>query len=163
MVTGRQKTAMSLAGILILIAAAPGCSVLRNEHSTMPVVAPVAEQTPARAHVVVELRTGQQKPEYLRAPLNDTMLVQTALKESGALNRFHSMNVTIVRKLADGHKVRLPVHFNPKKRRVTDATNFALHPDDVIEVVEDTSTLWDRMIDSALEPLGPVTRDYRRS
>lgn len=161
MAASRQKTAMILAGILVFAAVAPGCSTLQTDHTALQAASAQAEKPPVRGYVVVQLRSGQKRAEYLRAPLTDTMLVQTALKESGALSRYHRMNVTLVRKMVDGQRVRMPVHLNSKTRQVTDATNFALHPDDVIEVVEDTTTLVDRMIDSALEPLGPLTRDYR--
>ena len=47
--------------------------------------------------VVVELRGGGDKCEYLRAPLKDSMLVQDALKGSGAIQRFRRMDIVLVR------------------------------------------------------------------
>jgi hypothetical protein len=110
--------------------------------------------------VVVELHDGKDKTEYLRAPIKDSMLVQDALKGSGAIHRFRRMDVVLVRNVAGGGKLRLPVEYNGSTQRVADQHNYALHGGDTLEVTEDTSTAIDRMIEQALEPLRPMMRTH---
>ncbi len=125
---------------------------------------PLAEDTTAMAAnptVVVELRQGKGESEYLRAPLTESMLVQDALKGSGATHRFRRMDIVLVRTSPAGQQLRLPVKFNASTHRVVDENNYAMHGGDWLEVTEDKSTSLDRMIESALQPLRPVMRGYR--
>ncbi len=158
--TTRTSTALLLVIGLLTVPASLGCSMLQDAPATsladIPPTAGAAEQT-----VVVELRRGKGKSEHLRAPLKESMLVQDALKGSGAIQRFHRMNVVLVRMSPNGQQMRLPVAFNPSARRVVDANNYALHGGDWIEVTEDTSTSIDRILETALEPLRPMMRSYR--
>ncbi|MGM0490484.1 MAG: hypothetical protein ACQESR_27480 [Planctomycetota bacterium] len=112
--------------------------------------------------VVVELRDGGDDHEYLRAPLKEPMLVQDALKGAGAIDRFHRMDIVLVRNTPGGEKLRLPVRFVSTTRRVADENNYALQRGDWLEVTEDTSTTFDRMIEQALQPFEPMMRTYHR-
>lgn len=85
------------------------------------------------------------------------MLVQDALKGSGAIQRFRRMNVVLVRETPNGQTLRLPVQYDVAKRRVVETNNYALHAGDRLEVTRDTRTTLDRMLESALEPLRVVT------
>jgi hypothetical protein len=111
-----------------------------------------------QAMVVVELRNSKGKTEHLRAPLTQTMLVQDALKGSGAISRFRRMDIVLVRQTSDGKKVRLPVKYDVAKRHVVDSNNYAMYAGDWLEVTEDNSTMLDRMLESAMEPLRPMMR-----
>lgn len=145
---------------VLLTVISVGCSSLQSQ-PTDPVGAGSGTASVTDPMVVVELRAGNDEREYLRAPLKDSMLVQDALKGSGAVHRFRRMDVVLVRQLPDGGKLRLPVEFNSTTRRVADENNYALHGGDWLEVTEDISTTFDRMIEHALEPLRPVMRNYR--
>lgn len=139
----------------MMVAWGAGCSALQPGADLMvdPSVGATRDQ---QAMVVVELRDGKDHREYLKAPLTDSMLVQDALKGSGATSRFRRMNIVLVRTTAKGTKLRLPVKYDVGKRQVVETNNYAMHAGDWLEVSEDTSTMLDRMIDSALEPLRPV-------
>jgi hypothetical protein len=104
------------------------------------------------------LRDGKNGREYLRAPLTDSMLVQDALKGSGAMNRFRRMNIVLVRETPDGKKIRLPVKYDVARHQVVDTNNYAMYAGDWLEVTEDTSNMLDRMLQSAIEPLRPMMR-----
>jgi hypothetical protein len=147
---------LALVGVL----AAGGCSTLQSTPES-----PIPEGTETSSvtdpMVVVELRDGDEEREYLRAPLKESMLVQDALNGSGATSRFRRMDVVLVRHVPGGRKLRLPVRYNPTTKRVADEHNYALHGGDWLEVTQDTSTMVDRMIEQALEPLRPVMRSYR--
>jgi hypothetical protein len=144
----------------LTLASSVGCSTLHSGTDLMLASSSPAADDP-QAMVVVELRDGKKEREYLRAPLTDTMLVQDALKGSGAIARFHRMDIMLVRETPEGGKVRLPVKFDTVRRQVVDTNNYAMHAGDWLEVTEDNSTMVDRMIDSALQPLRPMMRTYR--
>jgi len=161
MVTANQiRTAIFPLFALLTITSAIGCSTLQSSPGLA--LADKADDVQVTdPMVVVELRGGDGKREYLRAPLKESMLVQDALKGSGAIHRFRRMDVVLVRATPAGQRLRLPVAFNSSTRKVADQNNYAMYGGDWLEVTEDTSTTFDRMIASALQPLRPVMRGYR--
>lgn len=158
MVTATRKTAGTLVLVAALtVSASGGCSMLHTGLGTS-----LEQQTAASADpngmVVVELRRGADNREFLRAPVKENMLVQDALKGSGAISRFHRMNIVLVRKTPDGKTLRLPVKFDVAKRQVAEMNNYAIYGGDTLEVSQDTSTMVDRMISNAMQPLRPMMR-----
>lgn len=149
-----------VAGILT-VACTCGCGSLAQRPQE-PLAAATETSTVTDPMVVVELRDGGDDREYLRAPLKEPMLVQDALKGAGAIDRFHRMDIVLVRNTPGGEKLRLPVRFVSTTRRVADENNYALQRGDWLEVTEDTSTTFDRMIEQALQPLEPMMRTYHR-
>ncbi len=161
MVTLKQlQTAILPTFALFVVASTVGCSALKSAPAT-PLAADTETAMIDDPLVVVELRDGNSDREYLRAPLKESMLVQDALKGSGAVRRFKRMDVVLVRRVSNGQKLRLPIRYNSSQRRVADENNYALHPGDWLEVTENTSNTFDRMIETAMEPLKPVMRTYR--
>ncbi len=144
----------SFLAVLVAVGGA-GCSSLRS-HADLMVNPALGATGQPQAMVVVELRDGEDRREYLRAPWTESMVVQDALKGSGATGRFRRMNIVLVRTTAQGAPLRLPVKYDVGKRRVVETNNYAMHAGDWLEVTEDTSTMFDRMIDSALDPLRPI-------
>ena len=49
----------------------------------------------------------------------------------------------------------MPVKYDVAKQQVVDINNYAMHAGDWLEVTEDTSTVLDRMLESATQPLRP--------
>lgn len=137
-----------------------GCAALPASHSA-DLAQEVSSEPDVRGEVVVELRDNKGS-RFLKAPLRGNMFVDDALKGSGALEEFNRMDVVVVRALPGGEKLRMPVTYNPDTREVNSATNFALHPGDVVEVRDDPRTLLSRMIDSAFSTLGPIAKSQRR-
>jgi len=162
MVIGKNpRTALLRILALLLGGVSLGCGSLQQRPAE-PLATSTATSAVTDPTVVVELRGGGDEREYLRAPLKQPMLVQDALKGSGAINRFRRMDVVLVRSLPNGEKLRLPVAFDGSTRRVANEDNYALHSGDWLEVTEDTSTTFDRMIDHVMEPLRPIMRTHRR-
>lgn len=171
-VTQRRPASLPLStwlGVILL----SGCGALQTTTAPETMVADPETRVKASSEgpvtsevtdpmVVVELREGGEKPQYLRAPLKDSMLVQEALEGSAALDRFRRMDIVLVRSLGGREKLRLPVKFDSRTRRVAAQHNYALHGGDWLEVTEDTSTTFDRMIEQALQPLRPITRTRHR-
>jgi hypothetical protein len=155
----RTRTRNGFLSILAIltVAATMGCGTLHVGRD-LALDQQMSEPSDPRAMVVVELRDGKNGREYLRAPLTDSMLVQDALKGSGAMNRFRRMNIVLVRETPDGKKIRLPVKYDVARRQVVDTNNYAMYAGDWLEVTEDTSNMLDRMLQSAIEPLRPMMR-----
>ena len=149
--TGKRIVRCLILAILFLSGSA-GCAVLSGQPDPL-LQQQVADPSGAQPMVVVELRDGDSDKEYLRAPWTETMVVQDALKGSGAIHRFRHMHIVLVRETPSGQKLRLPVQYDASKRRVVESNNYAMHPGDWLEVTRDTRTVFDRMIKSALEPL----------
>jgi len=157
MATAMHTRARLLSILLLAAVGAPGCSTL-NLNPNLAMDPGASAPSDPQAMVVVELRHGNDKNEYLRAPLTQTMLVQDALKGSGAISRFRRMDIVLVRQTPDGNKIRLPIKYDVAKRHVVDANNYAMHAGDWLEVTEDRTTAVERMFASALEPLRPMMR-----
>jgi hypothetical protein len=146
---------------MLAVASTVGCGTLHTGLGTS-LEQQAAEPTgDLRSMVVVELRNSGSGHEYLRAPLKENMLVQDALKGSGAISRFRRMNLVLVRETENGQKVRLPVKYDVSKQQVVDSNNYALHAGDWLEVTEDTTTVLERMMGSVTEPLRPMMRSRR--
>ncbi len=161
MVTTKQlRTAILPIFALLVVQGSVGCSSLQSAPA-MPLATDTETTTVDDPLVVVELRGGGEKPDYLRAPLKESMLVQDALKGSGAIRRFKRMDIVLVRRAPGGQKLRLPIRYNANLRRVVDENNYALYGGDWLEVTQDTSSSFDRMVEHALQPLKPVMRTYR--
>ncbi len=156
--TRMRSGCLSILAILT-VAATVGCSTL-HLGPDLALDQQMSEPSDPQAMVVVELRHGKNGREYLRAPLTDSMLVQDAIKGSGAITRFRRMDIVLVRETPDGKKIRLPVKYDVVRHQVVDTNNYAMHAGDWLEVTEDTSTMLDRMLESAMEPLRPMMRSY---
>jgi hypothetical protein len=160
MATIASRTASLLPLLLVIAATSVGCSSLQTSPADLGRQAstpPPAEED-SEPRIVVELRETEEEPERLKAPLKDGMVVQEALKGSGALNRFRRMDIEVVRPVPNDRPLRMPVNFDWVQREVSPATNYSLHPGDTVEVTEDSRTIIDRMVESAMEPLKSMTR-----
>ncbi len=157
---GKMGNLLTVLSMLMLAAAvAPGCATLFLSSDSKKDLSQQVDDQPVRGEVIVELKNARGS-RFLKSPLKGTMLVEDALRGSGALREFNRMKVVVVRRLPNGKKLRMPVKMDADMRHVNSATNFALYPDDVVEVTEDPRTMFDRLIDSALSNLGPLAHDY---
>lgn len=140
---------------LAMMATSFGCGSLQTGPAS-----PGADEVAAapNGELFVELHDADQQVYHLKAPFKDSMFVQDALRESGAMRRYRRMDLTLVRQLPNGQKLRVPVKYDAVKKAVTPATNYSLHPNDTLEVVQDASTTFDRMLESAMAPLRPIMR-----
>ncbi len=155
MVTIASRTASLLTLILVIAASSVGCSNLQTSHSNLDqqTLIPPVDAEESQPQVIVELRETDEEPERLKAPLKEGMLVQEALKGSGALGRFRRMDIVVVRPIPHDRPLRMPVNFDWVEREVSPATNYSLFPGDTVEVTEDSRTIIDRMIEMAFDPL----------
>ena len=160
MATIASRTAGLLPMFMVLVAASVGCSSLQTSPANWDAQAmmPPPEEQDSEPRIVVELRETEEDPVRLKAPLKEGMVVQEALEGSGALRAFRRMDIVVVRPVPHDLPLRMPVNFDWVERQVSDATNYSLHPGDTVEVTEDSRTIIDRMVDSAMEPFKSMTR-----
>jgi hypothetical protein len=160
MATIASRTAGLLPVLLVIAATSVGCSSLQTSPVDLGQQALMQppEEEDSEPKIVVELRETEEEPVRLRAPLKEGMVVQEALKGSGALNSFRRMDIEVVRPVPNDRPLRMPVNFDWVKREVSAATNYSLYPGDTVEVTEDSRTIIDRMVESAMEPLKSMMR-----
>jgi hypothetical protein len=164
-----------LPGVLLL-ATAGGCSAVpRADISPLAAnggVLPPGPQAgpgamagqPQPAEIQVELRRAGKDPQSKALTLQPGMTIQDALRESGVLKRIGRMDLAVERRGPDRQRVHLESHFNPNKKLVEPGYDYALHPDDVLVITEDNSTVIARMIESVSDLILPMARrDVQRS
>ena len=154
MATTVSRTAKLLPLLLVVAATSVGCSSLQTSPADLnsQAMMPPPDEEDSEPRVVVELRETEEEPVRLKAPLKEGMVVQQALEGSGALRQFRRMDIVVVRPVPNELPLRMPVNFDWVNREVSDATNYSLYPGDTIEVTEDSRTIIDRMVETAMEP-----------
>jgi hypothetical protein len=109
---------------------------------------------------VVEVQPdGKSKKTYKRPVPEDGTYVGQVLEESNALKRFGRVTIELWRPLPNGagyHKLGIP--FDRKQKAVPPGYDYAIHADDRLVIIEDTSTLLDDMLGSITGPVSAVMR-----
>lgn len=109
---------------------------------------------------VVELKPDGKPAERYKLPLSeDGTYVAQVLKKSRAVRRFGRVNIELWRPLPNGaghHK--LDVQFNRKQREIPPRFDYAIHPDDRLLIIEDTSTILDDVLESVTSPITAAIR-----
>ena len=114
--------------------------------------APLDPNTP---HVTVMLIPTKGKTRRARVPLKEGMLVSDAIQQTKAAKKFRRESIEIMRPTPRDHRpLRMHVKYNQKSQRVSAGSDYALHPGDVIQVIEDNSNALDDMLGDAIGPLG---------
>ena len=142
-----------------------GCQTVNTELAMLFGEAPpaqVSEQPSAPTDdspkFYVELRTDGRNPKLMQFPATDGMLVQQALEQSGAVQKFGRMKLELYRKLPGGGGHKMDIKFDHLKDRIPPGEDYAIHPGDRLVVTEDKSTVLDDMLGSLGEPLGAMKR-----
>ena len=143
--------ALFLLGFCALLSASNGCSMFNSSLNK----ADVAEAVNQPAVPTYKVRVyGGSKPMEFVGKLDQNKTVQTALEESGVINKFPRMEITLAREIpgaAGRHK--MPVSFDASARTVIVSQDYAIHPNDVVVIRKDSSTFVDRAV-SKLGGLG---------
>jgi hypothetical protein len=161
----RRYTVLATAAILSGLV---GCSMLKEK--TEPKLK--AELTggpspsgPSPAKFVVEVRPEKGKPQSVEKPLSETIYMQTALEQTGALKKFKRATIEVYRPLPSGGWHKMNLEFDHDNNRLPPEYDYAVLPGDRIVVIEDTTTAFDDVMQRALKPLGinpPKKKDQLR-
>ncbi|MDP6558317.1 MAG: hypothetical protein QGF59_18750 [Pirellulaceae bacterium] len=101
----------------------------------------------------VEIRASGKEPKKIRMSLDDATHVQKVLEHTGLVKQFRNMYIELSRKLPDSSRHKLEVRYDAKRNHVISAFDYALHPDDLLVVRQDSSTSFDRMLKKLAGPL----------
>jgi hypothetical protein len=157
MILRHQMRRLTLLASLAILSGLVGCSMFK-EHATPKLNAEVtrgsAPAAPPAAKFVVEIRPEKGKPQAVEKPLSDQMFVQSALEQTGALKKFKRAFVEIYRPLPSGGWHKMNLEFDRENHRVPPEYDYAVLPGDRIIVTEDTSDVFDDIMERALKPLG---------
>ena len=110
---------------------------------------------PNTPHVTVMLVPAKGKMRRARIPFRDGMVVSDVVGQTKAMKRFKRENIEILRKTPrDIRPLRMHVKCDRKKQGISGGSDYALHPGDIIQVMEDKSGAVDDWLGNALGPIG---------
>lgn len=104
--------------------------------------------------IVMEVIPANGSPKRAQLPLEGPLTIQEALMKAGVTREFRRMNIVLHRTLPGGQVHKLDIEFDRRTRRVPDAYDYALRPQDRLIVTQDTSTAIDDMFDSITDRIG---------
>jgi hypothetical protein len=120
-----------------------GCSTLTRT----PV--PAAPGAPSPATFSIEVRPAGRSPKRKQVVLEKDLHLQDAVKMSGA--HFRKKDIYIVRKSPKtGTRHKLGTTIDSQRRQISLETDYAILPGDVVVVAEDTSTVFDEILQGVL-------------
>ena len=97
----------------------------------------------------VHMKGGFSKESTSRGVIDGPITVQTVLERSGAIDKFRSMKITIMRVVKEsGQGLKLPVDYQVSKKSVRPEQDYAIHPNDRIVIESKANSAIDRIVDS---------------
>ena len=130
-----------------------GCSMLHSPSNTAEVGEKRVEGTvPAkdnRPHVRVEFHEEGEQPKLGNLPIdvNEPLFVSMALDKVKATKRFPRFTAEVYRPGPQGYQ-RMAIRLEAKGRRVPAQYDYALHPNDRLIIMRDSSTALDDLTES---------------
>ena len=148
----------------LLLLSGSGCTSVRPS-GALPLVSDPTEAEAgevASQHVcTVEMRGVGGRSKTVDVPLTEDMRVTEVLKASKASRKYPRADVHIWRKspMKAHEMVKLDVRFDGESGKVKYDTDYAIHPNDRVVVVEQPFSIFDEAYNSLLGPiLGRVGR-----
>ena len=150
----RRLTVVSMAAVM---AGFVGCSVFKEQTSpklNAEVTSGPAPDAPPTAKYVVEVRPEKGKPKSVERSLTEPIHVQTAIEQTGAAKKFARAEIALFRPLPSGGWHKMLLEYDRETHSVPPEYDYAILPGDRIVVTEDTTTIFDDVMQRALKPLG---------
>ena len=107
-----------------------------------------------QAKFMVDVVPSSGRTQSFERAISGPTHVQEVVDQSGALKRFRRLDLSLVRTLPHGGLHRLPVEYDKNVRKVSPASDYTLMPGDRLIIKEDSTTIIDDMLKSALGPIG---------
>jgi hypothetical protein len=161
----RRLTVVSMAAVM---AGLVGCSVFKDQASpklSAEVTPGDAPGAPPTAKYVVEIRPDDGKAKSVEKALTEPIHVQTAIEQTGAAKKFARADIALFRPLPSGGWHKMALEYDRETHSVPPEFDYAVLPGDRIVVTEDTTTVFDDVMQRALKPLGinpPKKKDELR-
>ena len=137
---------LGMFGVAIMMC---GCSTLGSLNSANVPAAPAINE--AGELYLVEMQTPrgartQFKGQIQKSPITT---IQTALEESGAVENFQDMEITVYRKVpGSGSSLKMPVEYKPANDAVDFRQDYALHHGDRIVIKPKSGGAMGQLLDS---------------
>ena len=142
--------------LMALLALTSGCAVMnRGESASLELPGkaeaiagqPTATAGQPTASITIEVRADGKKPEIGQIPLNGSPRIQEVLEQSGLVKKFRRMDIVVMRAIGD-QRQKLESKYDHSEGFVSPLYDYQLHPGDHLVVTEDTSTVFDDMLNS---------------
>jgi len=150
--------------ILLMLPGASGCTALMLSPGKLVSADRSPEQASAEPEgpfYTVDIQPENKPAKSYQFPLTEEgVYVNDVLQKSGAVKRFGRVKLELWRPSPAGAVgyIKLDIPYDRKSRAVPNAYNYALYAGDRLLLIEDSSTVLDDILESALEPLGSLRR-----
>lgn len=129
--------------LFVVMVGLTGCQPFQH---AAPEVMPLDADS-AKYQVQIIPKFGQATVQ--RNIIRDKMTIQDVLEETGAINKFRGMEITLSRIVkADKRVLKLPVTYRYSQRSVVDSQNYSIHPGDTITIKARSSGTLDKMVNA---------------
>jgi hypothetical protein len=103
--------------------------------------------------IAIEFYPTNGQPERAFLPLESVTYVQDVLERTNAHRKFARIKIRIHRELPNGSGHKFDVQYDRKYRRIQPGFDYALHPGDRLQIIEDPTNALDDMLQSIGGPL----------
>lgn len=157
----RSPLALSLVHVAAVLLLSSGCAVLNHGTSAsqdLPGAVEAAAGQPqataaqGTAAITMEVREDGKKPQIGQTPISGSPRIQEILEQTGLVKKFNRMDLVVMRAIGD-ERQKLKSEYDHEEGWVNPLYDYQLHPGDHLIVTEDTSNMFDDMLDS-LNPMG---------
>ena len=127
-----NKTIYLAVSFLLFGILTTGCSTLTSLNGAKLPTAPVDS---GQGQYQLSMKTEFGNPKVQRGVVDDSTTVQKVLEDSGAVSKFRSMEIEVLRKVPEnGRTLRMQVSYDVKHKRVQPEQNYAIRPGDHVVV-----------------------------
>ena len=99
------------------------------------------------ASITIEVRADGKKPEVGKIPLEGSPRIQEVLEQAGLVKKFRRMDIVVMRTTGD-QRQKLESKYDHGEGWVNPLYDYQLYPGDHLVVTEDTSNVFDDMLNS---------------
>ena len=122
-----------------------GCTLLAPSQSR-PLPNQVEKDFEGKSYVVI-LTKGSKKTRH-QMPWKDGMFLQDVIDGTRVRRRFNHMLVEIKRPRKDGvQTIPLKAKYEFRNKRLSNETNYAVHPGDFVMITDDSKSALDQLVD----------------
>ena len=127
----------------LLAGLSTGCSSLSMNRQSLP----TGNADNGAGSYTVQLHKEFGASKSYTGQIDDSTTVQKALEDSGATSQFRSMEVDVMRKVAEsGRVLKMPVEYQPRSKTVAPEQDYAIHAGDQIVVRPKSNSGFDNII-----------------
>lgn len=139
----------------VALLAPVGCSTMRPSAESDAQAHAAAGSVP---QCTIDVRAAGKSPQVGTVDIGEDATVQQVLDKSRVMKKFTRMKLELYRKLPSGDWHKMVVEYDRSSKKVDAMHDYHVRPGDRLVVMEDTSDIFDDMMNSTLGPLGSMGR-----